>query len=139
MVQKLNLIGLLLCVLLVFSGSAQSQTKQDKKNSPPKKSTATSYQVDVAEPKTETLYSLYQYNTRNSLPGNRCLEEYTRKLGFQYVIMPPNQTNSKTDFGLRLHNFGTKFILLLKNGPFWHHRLNKRIKECREKSGDFVG
>lgn len=126
-------IGFLLLNIQVFS--QQKPTKTDE----PKKSTATSYQSRVPAPERDTTLSLYQSDTRAYLPGNRCLEEYTQKLGFRYVAMPPNQNGSKTDFGMRLHNLKVKTILLFKNGPFWHHRLNKRIKECRQKTGDFVG
>jgi hypothetical protein len=30
-------------------------------------------------------------------------------------------------------------MIMLKNGPFWKIRVNKKYDECRHRSGDFIG
>lgn len=73
------------------------------------------------------------------LLGNRCMEEATREMGFRYEVVPKEGPGSKTHEGVFFHNLGVKTILLFKNGPFWSIRLKKRMKECRRKTGDYMG
>ena len=128
------------CLLLVQPMHAQSKKKKTKKK-PKGETTNTSYgaQIKNEPPGPKEYLHLYRTNTRGILLGNKCMEEYTEKMGFRYVMMPPDQEGSLSTTEMRLNNFGVKFILLLKNGPFWHHRLNKRVRRCREKTGDFMG
>lgn len=131
------LLLILLCLLSVQEGYAQKKKKRSGKQEP---TTNTSYGASIEGETTRKEY-LYLYSTssRGLLQGNKCVEDYTEARGFRYIVMPPGQEGSLTDMEMRLHNFGVKFVLLLKNGPFWHHRLSKRIKYCREKTGDYVG
>jgi hypothetical protein len=78
-------------------------------------------------------------STKNTLMGNRCFEEATRKMGFQYLAVPKGQPPYKNEFAKFCHNFGVKFILFFKNGPFWKARVNKKLEDCRFGSGDYVG
>jgi len=78
-------------------------------------------------------------DTKNTLPGNRCFEEVTVSMGFQYLAVPKGQPPNKNGISRWWHNFGTKFIILLKNGPFWKIKVNKKYDECKYGSGDFMG
>jgi hypothetical protein len=78
-------------------------------------------------------------DTKNTLPGNRCFEEVTTGMGFQYLAIPKGQALNKNGFSRWGHNFGVKFMILLKNGPFWKTKVNKKFDECKYGSGDFIG
>lgn len=78
-------------------------------------------------------------DTRKTLAGNLCFEEVTTKMGFQYLAVPKGQVPNKNGFVRWKHNFGVKFMILLKNGPFWKIKVNKKYKECKYGSGDFIG
>ena len=132
----------ILIVLLCLLGLQEVQAQKKKSKKPPKgKTTNTSYDARIKnEPPAPKEYMyLYRTNARGTLTGNKCMEDYTEKMGFRYVIMPPGQDGSLSPLELRLHNFSVKFVLLLRNGPFWHHRLNNKARKCREKTGDFYG
>ncbi|AHM62549.1 hypothetical protein D770_21500 [Flammeovirgaceae bacterium 311] len=137
--RKLHLLLLLLCFLFVVQPVCAQKKKSKKKMKG--QTTNTSYEAKIKnEPAAPKEYMhLYRTNTRGTLHGNKCMEDYTQRMGFRYVMMPPDQEGSLTATEMRFHNFGVKFALLLKNGPFWHHRLNKKIRKCREKTGDFYG
>jgi len=78
-------------------------------------------------------------DTKNTLPGNRCFEEITTDMGFQYLAVPKGQVPNKNGFSRWWHNFGVKFMIVLKNGPFWKVKVNKKYDECKYGSGDFIG
>lgn len=78
-------------------------------------------------------------DTRKTLTGNLCFEEVTNKMGFQYLAVPKGQVPNKNGFVRWKHNFGVKFMIFLKNGPFWKIKVNKKYKECKYGSGDFIG
>jgi len=78
-------------------------------------------------------------DTKNTLAGNRCFEEVTTRMGFQYLAVPAGQPPNKNGFSRWWHNFGVKFIILMKNGPFWKMKVNKKFEQCKFGSGDYVG
>lgn len=78
-------------------------------------------------------------DTKNTLTGNRCFEDITTGMGFQYLAVPKGQPPNKNGFSRWRHNFGVKFMMVLKNGPFWKTKVNKKYDECKFSSGDFVG
>ena len=78
-------------------------------------------------------------DTKNTLSGNRCFEEVTSSMGFQYLAVPKGVPPHKNGFGRWWHNFGVKFVMVFKNGPFWKSKVNKKYKECKFGSGDFIG
>jgi len=78
-------------------------------------------------------------DTKNTLTGNRCFEEVTMDMGFQYIAVPKGLPPNKNGFKRWWHNFGAKFMILLKNGPFWKVKVNKKYDECKFGSGDFIG
>jgi len=90
-------------------------------------------------PKTKTYRYLIKSDTKNTLKGNKCFEEATHKLGFEYLIAPQDFTPNRNGFRRWMHNFGVKFLLFFRNGPGWQLRLKKKYNECKYRYGDFVG
>ena len=90
-------------------------------------------------PKNKKMLSLIKNNTKGILYGNRCFEEFTHKRGYEYVVQPKGQSRNRNEISRWLHNFGVKFVVTIKNGPFWRIKEQKKKKECRTKSGDYVG
>lgn len=78
-------------------------------------------------------------STKNTLAGNACFEESTRKMGFQYLAIPKGQAPNTSGWNRWWHNFGVKTVVLFKNGPFWKTKVNKNYKNCKFQSGDYVG
>ena len=78
-------------------------------------------------------------DTKETLAGNLCFEEATRDMGFQYLAVPKGQPFNKNGFSKWWHNFGVKSMMVLKNGPFWKMKVNKKYEDCKYGSGDFVG
>jgi len=78
-------------------------------------------------------------DTRETLSGNLCFEEELRKMGFQYLVVPKGQPPNDSAWNRWWHNFGVKFMISLKNGPWWKTKVNKKYKQCKYGSGDFTG
>ena len=89
--------------------------------------------------KEKTIRFIIVNNTQGTLSGNRCFEEATTKMGFQYLAVPQGQPPNKNGFSRWKHNFGVKFMIVLKNGPFWKTKVNKKFKDCKYGSGDYMG
>jgi len=89
------------------------------------------------EPKRKTYDFIYKHSTKNTLYGNPCALEQTRKMGFEYV--PLTKGRGKTAVGVMLNNVAVGTKLCVTRSPFWKMTLNKRMKDCRLKSGDGVG
>ena len=83
--------------------------------------------------------SIIKTNTRNTLYGNKCFEDFTRQLGFIYEVQAKGRSGNRNGFSRFWHNTGTKTALVFTAWPWWKLRVNKRYKECRKSSGDFVG
>ena len=73
---------------------------------------------------------------RGTLSGDRCAQSVTRRLGFEFMVMPKGQPGNKTNFDRLVHNFGVKMYLLRTKGPFWRLAMNSRLKKCRIRSGE---
>ncbi len=82
--------------------------------------------------------SIYTKNTKNILYGNPCMDAVTARFGYEYVVMPKNAPGFSGGLSRVLHNFGVKTILFFRN-PFWKVISNRKEKECRQKTGDYVG
>ena len=83
--------------------------------------------------------SIVMNNTKGILYGNRCFEEFTQSIGFVYAIQIKNQSGSLDGVARFFHNAGTKTALFFTAWPWWKLRVNKKKKDCRKLSGDFVG
>jgi len=91
------------------------------------------------ESKTQFYRTIVKKDSKNTLYGNQCFQEVTRKYGFEYAIecsgLGPNP-----GAGARWsHNFGENFVLLFTNGHFWQLRMKKKYKHCMYQYGDFRG
>ena len=108
---------------------------QDKTGATDLKSGATKKDA----PKQKKLLFIVKNSSKGILYGNKCFTDVQHSMGFEFLIQPKGQPLNRNEVTRNLHNFGVKFVLLFRNAPFWSVRLNKRKKECRKLSGDFVG
>lgn len=89
--------------------------------------------------KRKNIDHIYKNSSEGTLYGNACATEATQSMGFVYVLQVeglPGSTNEKQQF---YNNLWVNIKLIFRKSPFWKMILNKRIRECREKSGDIVG
>lgn len=91
------------------------------------------------QPKRKNISFIYKDSSEDILYGNPCAVEATRKMGFEYVLQPPGLPGSASRKETELNNFLVNLKLIFTRSPFWKLILNKRIKECRLKTGDIVG
>lgn len=119
-----------------ISGTAIAQQKDNRIAS-----TNTSWDARIEEvPERQKQYkTIYKREAYGAFLGNKCVEESTRKMGFNYELVPKHGPGRKSATAVFLHNSGTKFLLMFKNGPFWQLRLRKQIDACRIKTGDYIG
>lgn len=90
-------------------------------------------------PKTKK-YSLIVKNKADGLLyGNACMTENTHRMGFEYSIQVKGLPGSLYPWERRWKNVLVHTKLIFTRGPWWKLVLNKRVKNCRQKSGDFVG
>lgn len=130
----MRVIFIFIILFLAFDGVAQTTAF----GSTSKTSVNPEHKENLKK-KDKRLLALIKNNPKKTLMGNRCMDEYTRKLGFEYVLQPKGQQGNRTEFQRLMHNFGVKVNLLFKNGPFWKVKLNKKRKECMAKTGDYAG
>lgn len=90
-------------------------------------------------PKSKRYMTIIKFNTKQTLYGNKCFEDFTKQLGFIYDIQVKGQFGSTNEFTKFWHNTVVKSGLFLTAWPWWKLRINKRYKECKKSSGDFVG
>ncbi len=102
----------------------------------------TSYQYNASarrKGKKKRLLQVYRRDPSRVLYGNRCVTELTQKMGFEYVIITPEASGEERYVTTFAQNVSSGFLLTLRHGPFWQRKVRKRIRNCRESSGDFVG
>ncbi len=121
--------------------NAQRVQAQEIKDYIPTPNTQTGAKPDPKKqgPKEQKVRFIIKNNTAEMLSGNVCFERATRKMGFMYIAMPKGQSPNKNGFTRFMHNFGVKFMIMLKNGPFWKIKVNKKYKDCKFLSGDYTG
>ena len=93
----------------------------------------------INKPKRKSYLVIYAPNGDKILYGNQCVLEQTHKMGFEYMVEPRNIAGSKSWKGKFLNNLWAKTKLVATRSPFWKLILKKKIRECREISGDLVG
>lgn len=76
--------------------------------------------------------------TKTFLYGNRCAEMEAQKMRVEFIIIPKD-----IGFGMKLRNFfgvnlNAHAKAFFRNGFFWQKRLKKRIKKCRDATGDYI-
>lgn len=121
-----------------FAGTIQAQDY--KKHFPTE---AISTKKDIREGKKSLKRKHYDYiyveSGKEVLYGNPCAIQATRRMGFEYVMQPLGTPGSPDREEYELNNFWIKTKLFFTRSPFWKLIINRRIKKCRERSGDFVG
>ena len=136
---------LFLVIILVLSNSffgynlfAQEQSNKDYFPTP---NTVIDAKPDPKkqDEKEKRIRYIITNDTKNTLSGNRCFEEVTLGMGFQYLAIPKGQPLNKNGFSRWWHNVGVKFMITLKNGPFWKMKVNKKFEECKFGMGDYMG
>ena len=134
---KLRQLATVISMVLLLAGPAYAQETM-----PPTSHTDVKAKVNKKKerPKGKRHYmTIVKNNTKKTLYGNKCFEDFTRKLGFIYVIQIKGQSGSLNGFTRFWHNAATKTALMFTAWPWWKLRVNKKYKECRKSSGDFVG
>ena len=84
-------------------------------------------------------YYIIKPNTWGTMYGNPCVAQVNRKMGFEYLIQPFGLPGYRNEFVRWMHNLGVKTVLFFRNGPFWKSKFNKKVEECKYKSGDYIG
>ncbi len=90
-------------------------------------------------PDKKNIALIYTKDANKILYGNPCAMAETHRMGFEYILEPKNGMGSKTQKGKFFNNLLVKIKLLVTRSPFWKVILNKRIENCRQQTGDFVG
>lgn len=90
-------------------------------------------------PKHKTLRYIVKKDTKGFLPGNKCYEDATDKMGFRYIALPKGQAMYENEWERNMHNLGVKLWLLVTKGPFWKLKVNKIYRNCKYPYGDYVG
>ena len=120
---------------------AQKSKKDDWKKHTPTENIKPGYEANRPKnrPKRKVIEYIYVKDSKGILFGNPCAVEVTRKMGFEYVPQPLGVPGGMTISEIENHNMLVKLKLFFTKGPFWKLVAKKRIKECAENSGDFVG
>lgn len=138
----MKLLYIIILSFVCLSLSAQEKLNfGDTENTAPKSPT---YKANDKQYKKRKPVELIKTSSKGLLLGNPCMEEIYKELELRYTIQrkeftgKPN-SNYVNGFYRFFKNFGAKVKLLLRNGPFWKFKLNKKRKQCRELAGDYVG
>jgi hypothetical protein len=129
-------------IVFIFITVLAAQELYAQETIPPTSTTDLNAKVNKKKerPKGKRRYmTIIKTNTKNTLYGNKCFEDFTRRLGFVYEIQIKGNAGSLTGLNRVWHNSGTKTALFFTAWPWWKLRVNKRYKECRKSTGDFVG
>ena len=132
--RSASVVCLLFCLLIVAPAFSQTDDVSE--------TNVTSFnKVDKKKegPKEKKLIQIIKNDTKGILYGNRCFEEVTTDMGFEYVVQPKGQPGNLNGFNRFTHNLWAKIKIIFKNGPWWKAKVNKKTKECRELSGDYMG
>lgn len=90
-------------------------------------------------PEKEHYMTIIKNNTKGILYGNKCFEEFTSSIGFVYAVQIKGNSGGLNGPARFFHNAGTKTAMFFTAWPWWKLRVNKKKKDCRKLSGDFVG
>lgn len=91
------------------------------------------------KPKRKRIDVIIKNNPKDLLYGNPCVEDETLRLGFKYTVQNPGLPGTLKPVTLFIHNLKIYTRLTLTKSPFWKMILNRRVKDCRERSGDWMG
>lgn len=127
-------------IFLIVMSPLLAQKKEDlKKQFPTENLYMGKDSRKKSKPKEKNIRLIIKNDTKGILYGNPCMNEETRRMGFEYVVQTPGLPGSLGTFRRLWNNFWTKARLTFTNTPFWKLILKKRVKDCRQRSGDMVG
>jgi len=106
--------------------TSTTNVNKKKKSKPPKKSD-------------KDMIFIIKNNPKKILYGNPCMHTETKNMDFEYVLQKPGLPGTLGTTRRIMHNTSAYTKLIFTRTPFWKIKLNKRVKDCREKSGDWVG
>jgi hypothetical protein len=129
---------LLLISFFLVSGAlhAQETLKFGDTNTTNK---APTYKSNKKDFKQKPSVFIFKNSSKGLLLGNRCMEEFTQELGVEYLVQIKGQPGYKSGLGRQLHNLSAKTRLTLTKGPFWKAKVNKKRRDCRRQTADFMG
>ncbi len=90
-------------------------------------------------PKQKNISLIVKNKGDGLLYGNPCMMQETHRMGFEYSVQVKGLPGSLKFFGRLWRNAGVHTKLIFTRGPWWKLTLNKRVEDCRVKSGDLVG
>ena len=137
--QFFKFLGFLFLTLVFVIAVSQAQAQNENPYPTPNTQIGAKPDPKKQRKKEPKIRYIIKNDTKNTLSGNRCFEEQTIKMGFQYIAVPKGQAPNKNGFNRFLHNFGVKTAIFFKNGPFWKSKLNKKYEACKYGSGDNTG
>jgi hypothetical protein len=111
---------------LVFGDTANTNTAPSNK------------QLDKSQ-KSRKIVLWIKNDSKGLLIGNPCMEDVLQEMGFNYLIQFKGKPGQKKALARYIHNKGVKTTIFFRNGPFWRMKLNKKRRECRLSTRDFVG
>ena len=135
----LNKITFLSIFIISFGMNAYAQSDIENKFPTKKLRDKTIEDRKKNHPKKKSISYIYKKSTLNTLYGNPCAISVTRRYRFEYAVEEKKRITSKNFYKRGLHNLGVKFRLFVTKGPWWKIVVNKRLKDCKRKTGDSTG
>ena len=130
----------LFAIVLLFVSITSAQGQDDLEfGDTPSTSLNPKYKHDHSDYEQRKVVHWIKNDSKGLLIGNPCMEDVLQEMGFTYLIQFKGEPGQKKAFPRYFHNKGAKTVIFFRNGPFWRFKLRKKRKECRLKTGDFVG
>jgi hypothetical protein len=136
--------GIGICLLWGLAGAALAQKPLPTKTIK-EKSLVTGQEVEwkitgddrvVARDSSLNYLQIYVRSSEQVLYGNKCAEDEAKRMGIEFVLLSKDIGYGMSESNRRWSNFKTGCRVFFKNGFFWKKRLKKRIRLCREATGD---
>lgn len=139
--SKIRCLLMCCCFILATGGIHAQSTGEDIRGYIPTENLDRKKEANRQKnkPKKKNYSYIYKARTEGILYGNPCALEETRKMGFEYVVQKPTLPGGMEQEDVRWHNFWVKVKLVFTRSPFWKLILNKKLEQCRQKTGDIVG
>lgn len=90
-------------------------------------------------PKRKKIGIIIKNSPEGLLYGNPCVEEETIRMGFKYTVQNPGLPGTLKPITLAINNMKVYSKLIITKSPFWKVILKRRIRDCRERTGDWMG
>ncbi len=129
----------LLSIFLFFALSTELAVAQETRPKTNSIDVNSNFNKKKERPDKNHYMTIIKNNTKGILYGNKCFEDFTRSIGFVYSVQIKGNSGSLNSAARFLHNAGVKTALVFTAWPWWKLRVNKKNKDCRKLSGDFVG